>query len=270
MAKLKKSHNFPSIPQEEPVFKPSRHSTNLLYILITILALFSVYLFFKVRYLEQKITTQSTSPTNEQVSPLSVENLKKYAKELKLNTTKFNKCLDNGEKKAVVEEDQKYATTLGIQGTPAFFINGKFLAGAFPYEFFKEIIDKEIKGEGSANCSDYSESLQKYCQDPQNKAFDPVPKMINTGKSPSKGAVNPKVTIVEFSDFQCPFCARASTTIRKILNDYKNEVKVYYRHLPLTNIHPFAQKAAEASLCAADQGKFWEYHDKLFDLQNQK
>ncbi len=268
----KKTATIPLLPKEQPAFQPSPQNTNMLYVLLVIIALFSVYLFFKVRNLEQRISGGATATTQgQQSSPLSVDNLKKYAKELKLDTGKFNKCLDNGEKKAAVDADEKYGASLGVQGTPGFFINGKFLAGAFPYEFFKEIIDKELQGKGSTNCNDYSETLQKYCQDSQNKSFDPVPKKIELGNSPSEGASNPKVTIVEFSDFQCPFCVRAYPTVKKVLQDYKNEVRFYYKQYPLTNIHPFAQKAAEASLCVLDQGqdKFWKFHDKLFELQSQ-
>ncbi len=76
-----------------------------------------------------------------------------------------------------------------------------------------------------------------------------------------------EIVIVEYSDFQCSFCARATPTVKKILEEYGNDVKLYYKHFPLSQIHPDAQKAAEASECAADQGMFWEYHDKLFENQ---
>ena len=85
------------------------------------------------------------------------------------------------------------------------------------------------------------------------------------------GDKNADISIVEFSDFQCPFCARANTGA---LADFRNsdyfsngEVNLIYKQFPLNSIHPFAQKAGEASLCAHDQGKFWEYHDLLFDNQ---
>lgn len=75
------------------------------------------------------------------------------------------------------------------------------------------------------------------------------------------------VTLVEFSDFECPFCERAYPTFKKILENYKYQVRLVYKHFPL-GFHPNAQKAAEASECAAEQGKFWEYHDKIFDNQS--
>lgn len=81
-----------------------------------------------------------------------------------------------------------------------------------------------------------------------------------------RGDFNAPITLVEFSDFECPFCVRHYPTLKKILNDYKGKVRLVYKHFPL-GFHPNAQKAAEASECASEQGKFWEYHDKLFENQ---
>lgn len=273
MKKTKKKENtIPSISTQPPVFSktPASQINNVFLILLIIVTIFSFYLYLKVRRLEQKIIAGTAVNQGQQASsPLTVDNLKKYARQLGLNTNKFNKCLDSDAKKNLVSADLNYGTSLGVQGTPGFFINGRFLAGAFPYEFFKEIIDREIAGTGSSKCSDYSQNLQKYCQDPQNKSFDPLAKKVDVSNSPSEGANNPKVTLVEFSDFQCPYCLKAYPTVKKILQDYKNEVRFYYKQFPLTNIHPFAQKAAEASLCAQDQGKFWQYHNKLFETDLQ-
>ena len=246
----------------------SSKSNNVLYVMMAVITVFSIYLFVKVMALEKKVASGGGGGAGvQQESPLKVENLKKYAKELKLNTGKFNKCLDDNTKKGDVEAQTAYGSSVGVQGTPGFFINGRFLAGAFPFEFFKEIIDKELAGTGSTDCTSYSTELQKYCSDPQNQAFNPVPKEVDTKGAQAKGPKSAKVTVVEFSDFECPFCIRAFPTVDQILKTYKNDVLFYYMHFPLTQIHPNAQKAAEASLCAADQGKFWEFHDKLFTLE---
>jgi protein-disulfide isomerase len=71
------------------------------------------------------------------------------------------------------------------------------------------------------------------------------------------------VEVIEFSDFQCPFCMRANPTVEQVLKTYGDKIKFVYRHYPLPN-HPNARPAAEASACAEVQGKFWEYHDRLF------
>lgn len=77
------------------------------------------------------------------------------------------------------------------------------------------------------------------------------------------------VTIVEFSDFECPACASAEPTLKALLSQYPDEVELVYRHFPLSNIHAYAQLAAQASEVAAEQDEFWAYHDLLFDNQNE-
>ncbi len=84
-----------------------------------------------------------------------------------------------------------------------------------------------------------------------------------TGDDHVKGGNNAKVTLIEYSDFQCPYCSRHNDTMDEIYKAYGNKVKIIFRHFPLS-FHPEAQKAAEASECAAEQGKFWEMHDKIF------
>lgn len=92
------------------------------------------------------------------------------------------------------------------------------------------------------------------------------PKKEVEAKGPARGPESAKVTIVEFSDFQCPFCSRAHDTVEEVMNAYPGKVRLVFRHFPL-DFHQQAPKAAEASLCANDQGKFWEYHDVLFKNQ---
>ena len=84
---------------------------------------------------------------------------------------------------------------------------------------------------------------------------------------PSIGNPKAPVTIVEFSDFQCPFCRRAAPTLKQIREKYGDKVRVVWKDFPLTQIHPQAFTAAEAGRCAQEQGKFWEYHDQLFGNQ---
>lgn len=92
-----------------------------------------------------------------------------------------------------------------------------------------------------------------------------APPRVQVGFDPKRLRGNPKaqVIIVEFSDFQCPYCRRVETTLRNILANYGDRVSLAYRDYPLPQLHPQAQLAAEASRCAGEQGKFWEYHDQL-------
>jgi protein-disulfide isomerase len=98
------------------------------------------------------------------------------------------------------------------------------------------------------------------------KAAERRPQM-ESGDAPSAGPANAAVTLVEFSDFQCPFCSKAAPIVDQVKKNYADRVRVIFRQLPLNSIHPFAQKAAEAALCAQDQGKFWELHDLMFAEQ---
>jgi protein-disulfide isomerase len=80
---------------------------------------------------------------------------------------------------------------------------------------------------------------------------------------------NPKaqVTLIEYADFQCPYCARAHKALTELRSEYGDRLCVVYRHMPLADKHPFAEFAAEAAEAAGAQGKFWEMHDALFEYQ---
>ena len=88
---------------------------------------------------------------------------------------------------------------------------------------------------------------------------------VQTLSSPSLGPLDAPVTLVEFSDSQCSHCARLAPVVKKIAGEYPRRLRVVFRQFPLRSIHSHAQKAAEASLCAFDQGRFWEMHDALFE-----
>ncbi|MBL9040389.1 MAG: thioredoxin domain-containing protein [Myxococcales bacterium] len=99
-----------------------------------------------------------------------------------------------------------------------------------------------------------------------DEAEDKTVYKVDPGDGPSFGSKNAPVTIVEFSDFQCPFCSRVVPTLKKIKETYKDKVRVVWRNYPLP-FHQNAKPAAEAALAAHAQGKFWEMHDKLFENQ---
>src|SRR5687767_10730286 len=84
---------------------------------------------------------------------------------------------------------------------------------------------------------------------------------------PSVGNASAPVTIVEFSDFQCPFCQSVAPTLKRVRETYGDKVRIVWKDFPLTQIHPQAFKAGEAGQCAAEQGKFWEFHDRVFENQ---
>ncbi len=125
----------------------------------------------------------------------------------------------------------------------------------------KEILAKTI------TIQENQEKILKFFQ-PKKSAVDYNKRYnIPTGNSPIKGNKNAPVTIVEFSDFQCPYCAALQSTLKEVLKAYPKQVKLVYKHFPLS-FHRQARNAAKASLAAKEQGKFWEMHDVIFENYN--
>lgn len=119
-------------------------------------------------------------------------------------------------------------------------------------------------GKGDSKVAQASPSVQPQPQAEKILGAQEVAQLV--GNSPAKGSSQAKVTIVEFSDFQCPYCGKVQDTLKKIFETYPNKVKLVFRNYPLP-FHENAEPAAQASLCANEQGKFWEFHDKLFANQ---
>lgn len=105
---------------------------------------------------------------------------------------------------------------------------------------------------------------------PAASAQNPQPNsaLIESVGEPFMGASQPKITIVEFGDYQCPFCLQEYPIIKKVAETYSQDVKFIFRDFPLTSIHANALLAALAANCANEQGKFWAYHDLLYDNQS--
>jgi protein-disulfide isomerase len=97
-----------------------------------------------------------------------------------------------------------------------------------------------------------------------NKVYE-----VDLATAPAKGVDTAPVTIAEFAEFQCPFCQTVNATLQQIEERYKDRVRFVWKHLPLVSIHSHAMDAAVAAEAARNQGKFWEYHDKLFANQKQ-
>ncbi|MEH2121182.1 DsbA family protein [Nostoc sp.] len=122
------------------------------------------------------------------------------------------------------------------------------------------------------------ESVQAYQQQQQQKTKQVQQAFLQDlktnpqtviGESPTTGSTQSKTVLIEFSDFQCPYCAEAHKTLKQLLVKYPDKVRLVYKNLPLTSIHAEALPAATAAWAAYQQGKFWEYHDALFTNQKQ-
>ncbi|HET8540826.1 MAG TPA: thioredoxin domain-containing protein [Anaeromyxobacter sp.] len=133
-----------------------------------------------------------------------------------------------------------------------------------PLDEVKGQISAYIKNQkGQGMLAEYYEQLKK---DMDIQVLLPPyqpPKVAVDATGPSKGPPTAPVTIVEFSDYECPYCVRAEATVKEVLAAYPGKIRLVYRDFPLP-MHAKAPKAAEAAHCAGDQGKYWEMHDKLF------
>lgn len=187
-----------------------------------------------------------------------------YAKKLRMNTKQFQACLTSGKYAKNVEKDYQTGQQVQVNATPTFFINGQVLVGAQPYTVLRDVIEQELTGR----------PVPTPTVDPtltETPIPTPPKQDVDTGHLPTLGNNKAKVTVVEFSDFQCPFCKRFfDDTFSQLKKDYIDTRKIQftYRHFPLRSIHANAQKAGEAAECANEQGKFWQYHDTLFQQQN--
>ncbi len=210
----------------------------------------------------------------ENNTALARADIEKYAAGVGLNLARFKKDWDDPKIKAEVEEDSKTGTALGANGTPTFFINGNQIVGAQEASAFEAVIDAQIKKadeliKKGTPLRDVYDKLMADNVANAPAAAAPAPDVkqdVKVGDAPVMGPASAKVTVVAFSDFQCPFCSRAVPTLHQIENDYKGKIRVAFKNMPLP-FHDKAHLAAEAALAANEQGKFWEMHDKLFANQ---
>ncbi len=197
---------------------------------------------------------------------LTEENFQTWAKELGLNIDKFNADRKDPAAAKQIEDDQALGASVSVRGTPGFMINGHKIAGAMPIGVFKAVIDDEIKKAGNNKGQGYYDEViakGKVFSELGDKVVD-----IQVDGLPFKGPKDAKVTIVEFSDFQCPFCSRITDPIKLAQEARADKVKIVFAHYPL----PFHQFAKPASIAAQeawdeDPAKFWKVYEALFANQ---
>jgi protein-disulfide isomerase len=238
---------------------------------------------------------------------LSDANYDTWAKEIGLDVEKFKKDKADPALASQVDREQAAANATGARGTPAFFINGKLLSGAQPFEQFDAAVKEALaeaktvaaggktgldlmqaiaekrdpavggkvvayflKGEAPAAAPAEAPAAAGGEKEDDGPAVAP-PDSLDVWKVP----VDPKrdsvkgdsskalVTIVEISDFECPFCSRGANTVTEVEKFYGDKVRLVFKHHPLP-FHKNARGAHAAAIAAGKQGKFWEFHDKAF------
>lgn len=232
------------------------------------LAFFVGMLWQRVQYLEKggvKVSgeTQGTANTTPAANPQQqkLSDLVAVAGDVGVNENEFKSCLDGKEHAQKVETQYQGGIAAGVTGTPAnFVVNDKgevwFVPGAFPYDQIKPVLDVALGNGGEVPAG----SITKLAADRVAK----LPKV--SGDDHRRGPENAKVYLIEYSDFECPYCSRFHPTTQQILDEY-DDVAIIYRHFPLDSIHPKARSAALASECVFEQGgdeAFWKFADEIF------
>lgn len=199
---------------------------------------------------------------------------------LALDMLTLRRELDAGTHKRAIAADVDDATRFGISGTPTFFINGRPVLGNQPLAVFVDVVDEELaraREVAVTNPPDLYRTLvgsearrqkprgQRTVDKRAQSVIDPqATYRVGLGLPGHQlGPDDALVTIVTWSDFQCPFCARLVPVWAHVREKYGDQVRIVFRHMPLA-AHPRAALAAEAAVAAAAQGKFWPFHDHLF------
>ncbi|XXX81120.1 thioredoxin domain-containing protein [Sorangium sp. So ce134] len=213
---------------------------------------------------------------------LTTDNFEKWAGEAGVDKAKFKAAFDRQEYMAKIDADMAVGKSSGVTGTPASIINGVFLSGAQPIDKFTAVIDEQLKAAQAAIASGTKPDKVYAKLAAENKAKAPPQKdrerpqeddktvwKVPVGDAPAKGPATALVTIVEWSDFQCPFCSKVVPTIDELLKTYGDKVRFVWKNNPLP-FHQRAEPAAELAMEArAQKGEkgFWDAYELLWKNQ---
>jgi protein-disulfide isomerase len=223
----------------------------------------------------------STAFSNQQA--LSEENNEKWAKEAGVDLVKFKAAYAAKKFSAKIDEDLALSKKIGASGTPAFRINGVTLSGAQPVEKFSEVIDaqlaeaKKLIASGTKPADVYVALTNKNQVAQPAQPNKPAPdaeeedkgvwKVLVQDDDPIRGPKDALVTMIIFSDYQCPFCKRVEDTLKQVATAYPNDLRMVWKDNPLP-FHPRAKPAAtlaRMALKAKGEKAFWDMHDAIFE-----
>jgi protein-disulfide isomerase len=185
---------------------------------------------------------------------LSYQNLAEWAKAAGAPPELYNEAAGNEQTLRRVAQDAGLAQQLGVDSTPAFYINGQLLSGAQPIEVFEQTIEQEIAAMKASGTSSWRDTYQARVATNMKASLvtallaqEPHDLKVPIDDSPALGSKDALVTLVMFTDFECPYCKRGEDTVRKLQGKYKENLRIIFKHLPL----PFHQRARPAALLAA-------------------
>ncbi|MCA9683196.1 MAG: thioredoxin domain-containing protein [Myxococcales bacterium] len=198
-----------------------------------------------------------------------------YLEQLGLDQSRIAAELASLKYAPAVRRDLRTAKRLRLTSTPVFFINGRPLPGARPQPIFEHMVEQELSlAEGLATQGVAAAELYDYVtrygytaivyEDERPSLDEDTVYPVAIGDAPARGRADAPITIVAFSDFQCPFCAKGHLQAMEPLREiYGDDIRFVFKHFPLPG-HPLGALASRASFAARDAGKFWEFHDAVF------
>jgi protein-disulfide isomerase len=186
---------------------------------------------------------------------LTRADLLSYARALNLDLSAFQQALDTHTYRPIVERDLAEAKGLGVTATPTFFVNGRRLVGPQGYASLGAVIETLLAG------------IPPSQRVPEEIVASGPAQAISLDRAPTRGPAAAPVSLVEFSDFECPYCAETAPVVQQLLAAYPTQVRFAFKHYPLP-MHKESPLAHEAALAAGGQGKFWEMYDLLFGGQD--
>ena len=262
-----------------PMAKPQ---SNLLERLVPVLLVASIALAFVVGVLWQKVNslesgsttsksdsagntadTSGSAGTAQPAAASKLSDLEGLVGGLGIDVDKYKSCIEADKYKDRVESDLQKGIEAGVQGTPGNFVMNQkgdvwFIPGAFPYESIKPVVDLALGKGGEVTLAQGIEKLTS----------DAVGKLEKLKDSDHiRGDKGAQAYLIEYSDFECPFCVRFHPTAQQLKDEYGNDLAWVYRHYPLDQLHPQARPAALASECVAEIGgeeAFWKFADEVF------
>ncbi|MBC8070035.1 MAG: thioredoxin domain-containing protein [Deltaproteobacteria bacterium] len=202
---------------------------------------------------------------------------REYAGAIGLDLARFDADLADPALDRIIDADLAVAQRFAVTGTPAFFVNGRFLSGGQPLGVFESVITEElarartfVQRRGDTRKRLYDDMIGRFATEVARGSAAALPPdsgerfAFTTTGLPQRGAAGiTRVSLVECGDFECPYCQRSAKVLDRVVADYPLLVTVFFAHNPLS-FHAGAERAARAAVAAEKQGKFWEMHDKLF------
>lgn len=238
----------------------------VLIVLVVALAFFSGTLWTKVK--NPEVSKDGTE--NQESKKITLADLPEIVKGLRIKEKDYKNCLDSGKYTEKVAKQKDSATRIGVNFTPAIVLLNKqsnlavLIPGAFPYENFKAFIDALL-----AEDAKEGQVLYEVAERNIKVSIAKIEKLEPLSEDEHiRGNKDAPIALVEYSDYECPYCQFFHITGKKLIQDYGDKVFWVYRHLPIEQSHPESPKKAEAAECVAElagNDAFWSFSDTLYE-----